>query len=136
LRLPTGDEARGLGAAGVDVGLLLAASRTLDTVTLTTNVGYTITTGSADADVVVLAGSVEWAPGGPWRLVGELVGEVPVGRDAVGTAVVRVGATWDVFDAGEAPGRLRKATIDGAIGVGLTPASPDVVATIGLTLVF
>jgi Putative MetA-pathway of phenol degradation len=136
LRLPTGDEARGLGVDGVDVGLLLAASRTLGMVTLTTNVGYTITTGSADADVVVLAGSVEWAPGGPWRLVGELVGEVPVGRDAVGTAVVRVGATWDVFDAGEAPGRLRKATIDGAIGAGLTPASPDVVATIGLTLVF
>lgn len=136
VRLPTGDEARGLGADGVDVGLLLAASRTLGSLTLTANVGYTITTGDAHADVVTLAGSVEWAPGGAWRLVGELVGEIAVGRDADDTAVVRVGVAWDVFDAGEAPGLLRRATLDGAIGVGLTSASPDVVATIGLTLVF
>jgi len=136
VRLPTGDEGRGLGADGVDVGLLLAASRTLGAITLTANVGYTITTGDAHTDVVTLAGSVEWAPGGAWRLVGELVGEIAVGRDADDTAVVRVGVAWDVFAAGEAPGLLRKATLDGAIGVGLTSASPDMVATVGLTLVF
>jgi Putative MetA-pathway of phenol degradation len=136
LQLPTGDEARGLGVDGVQVGLLLAASRTLGAVTVTMNVGYTITTGSADADVVNLAGSVDWAAGGAWHLVGEVVGQVPVGRAADGTAVVRVGATWDVFVAGGARGHLRKATLDGALGVGLTSASPDVVATIGVTLVF
>lgn len=135
-RLPTGDEARGLGVDGVDVGLLLAASRTLGSIILTANVGYTITTGDTDADVVLLAASVEWTPGSAWRLVGEIVGEVAAGRDADDTAVVRVGVTWDVFEAGEAPGLLRKATLDGAIGVGLTAASPDVVATIGFTLVF
>jgi len=134
LRLPTGDETRGLGVDGVDIGVLLAASRTRGSLTLTANVGYTITTG--DADVVILAASVEWAPGGAWRLVGEIAGEVAVGRAAADTAVVRIGAARDVLDAGDAPGLLRKATLDGAIGIGLTSASPDAVVTIGFTLVF
>jgi hypothetical protein len=99
-------------------------------------VGYTITTGDADADVVLLAASVEWAVGGPWRLVGEIVGEVGVGRDADDTAVARLGFTWDFFDAGDAPGLLRKATLAGAVAVGLTTASPDVVVTLGLALVY
>ena len=116
--------------------MLLAASRTLGPVTLTGNVGYTITTGDADADVVVLAASVEWAVQGPWRVVGEIVGEVAVGRDADDVAVIRVGFTWDVFDAGDAKGLLRKATLAGAVGVGLTSASPDVTAILGLTLAY
>jgi hypothetical protein len=136
LLVPTGDETRGLGEGDVSVGLLLAASRTWGPVTLTGNAGYTITTGEANADVVVLAASVEWAVGGPWRLVGEIVGEVGVGRDADDTAVVRLGVTWDVFDAGDAPGLLRKATLAGALAVGLTSASPDLVATLGLTLAY
>ncbi len=115
---------------------MLVASRALGPVTLTANVGYTITTGDADADVVLLAGSAEWAVHGPWRLVGELVGEIGVGRDAGDTALARLGFTWDVFDAGDAPGLLRKATLAGAVAVGLTSASPDVVATLGLTLVY
>jgi hypothetical protein len=135
-RLPTGDEARGLGTDGVDVGLLLAASRALGSLTLTANVGYVVTTGAVDADVVILAASAEWSPGGAWRLVGEVVGEVAVGRAADDAAVVRVGVAWNAFDAGEARGLLRKATLDAAIGVGLTSASPDVVATMGLTLAF
>jgi hypothetical protein len=136
LRVPTGDETRGLGDGDVSVGLLLAASRTWGSVTLTGNVGYTITTGGADADVVFLGASVEWAVSGPWRLVGEIVGDVAVGRNADDVAVVRVGVTWDIFDAGAAPGLLRKATLAGAVGFGLTPASPDVTAIIGLTLVY
>ena len=136
LRLPTGDETRGLGDGHVSIGLLLAASRTLGAVTLTGNVGYTITTGDADADVVFLAASVEWAVRGPWRLVGEVVGEIAVGRDADDTAVVRLGFTWDVFDAGDAKGLLRKATLAGAVGVGLTSASPDVSGIVGLTLAY
>jgi len=135
LRLPTGDETRGLGEDGVNVGLLLAASWTLGPIALTANVGYTITTGDPDADIVALNAAVEWAPGGPWRLVGEIVSELAVGRDADDTAVARVGFTWDVLDVGDAKG-LRKATLAGAIGVGLTSASPDVVVTIGLTLVY
>jgi hypothetical protein len=136
LQLPTGDETRGLGEGYAGIGLLLAASRTLGAVTLTGNVGYTITTGDADADVVFLAASVEWAVRGPWRVVGEVVGEIAVGRDADDTAVVRLGFTWDVFDAGDAKGLLRKATLAGAVGVGVTSASPDVIALLGLTLVY
>jgi hypothetical protein len=136
LQLPTGDETRGLGEGDVNVGLLLAASRTLGPVTLTGNVGYTITTGEGDADVVVLAASLEWVVHGLWRLVGEIVGDVGVGRDADDTVLARLGFTWDIFDAGDAQGLLRKATLSGAIAVGLTSASPDVVATLGLTLVY
>jgi hypothetical protein len=136
LRIPTGDEARGLGEGHVNVHLLLAGSRTLGPVTLTGNVGYAITTGDVDADVVFLGASIEWVVGGPWRLVGEIVGEVGVGRDADDTALARVGFTWDFFDAGDAPGLLRKATLAGAVAVGLTAASPDVVVTLGLALVY
>jgi hypothetical protein len=136
LRFPTGDEARGLGAGEFEAQLLLAASRTLGSVTLTGNAGYTITTGDADADRVFLGASAEWAAIAAWRLVGEVVGEVAVGRDADSTAVVRIGFTWDVFDAGDAPGLLRKATLAGAVGLGLTPASPDVTAILGVTLVY
>jgi hypothetical protein len=136
LGIPTGDETRGLGEGDVNVNVLLAGSRTLGPVTLTGNVGYVIATGDADADVVLLAASVDWAVEGPWHLVGEIVGEVGVGRDADDTAVARVGFTWDFFDAGAAPGLLRKATLAGAVAVGLTAASADVVVTLGLALVY
>ncbi len=136
LQVPTGDEARGLGAGDVSVGLLLAASRTLGPVTLTGNAGYTIAMGDADADVVFLGASVDWVVGGPWHVVGEIVGEVAVGRDADDVALIRVGFTWDLFDAGDAPGLLRQATLAGAVAAGLTSASPDVVVTLGITLVY
>jgi hypothetical protein len=136
LQIPTGDETRGLGEGDVRVQLLLAGSRMLGPVTLTGNVGYTITTGDVDADAVFLGVSSEWAVGGSWRLVGEVVGDVGVGRDADDTAVARVGFTWDFFDAGAAPGLLRKATLAGAVAVGLTAASPDFVVTLGLALVY
>jgi hypothetical protein len=132
LQLPTGDEARGLGAGDARVPLLLAGSRTLGPVTLTGNVGYTITAG--DADAVFLGASIEWTVSGPWRLVGEVVAEVAVGRDADDVAVIRVGFTWDVFEAGAATGLLRKATLAGAAGAGVTSASPDVTVVLGLTL--
>jgi hypothetical protein len=47
-----------------------------------------------------------------------------------------VGFTWDVFNAGDAKGLLRQATLAGAVAAGLTSASPDVVVTLGLTLVY
>jgi hypothetical protein len=136
LRFPTGDETRGLGEGDVHVQLLLAASRTLGPVTLTGNVGYTVTTGDADADTVFLGVSAEWAVGGASRLLGEVVGEVAVGRDADDVAVARVGFTWDLFDAGSTAGLVRKATLAGAVAAGLTSASPDVIVTLGLTLVY
>ena len=136
LRLPTGDETRGLGDGDVVVGLLLAASRMLGPVTLTATWATRSRRVRPTPTSCCLAGSVDWAVHGPWRLVGEIVGEIAVGRDADDTAVVQLGFTWDVFDAGDAPGLLRKATLAGAVGVGLTSASPDVVATLGLTLVY
>jgi hypothetical protein len=111
-------------------------SRTWGPVALTANVGYGIAPGDADTDAVFLGASVEWVVGGPWRLVGEIVGDVAVGRDADDVAVIRVGVTWDVFDADDATALLRKATLAGAVGFGLTPASPDVSAILGLTLVY
>ena len=90
LRLPTGDETRGLGDGDVSVGLLLAASRTLGPVTLTGNVGYTITTGEADADVVLLAGSVEWAVHGPGAWSARSSARSPSG----GTPTTRRWSAW------------------------------------------
>jgi hypothetical protein len=60
LRLPTGDEARGLGSSGVDVGLLIVLGKAFGPVTLMGNMGYTPSTGDRALDVWTLAGSLEY----------------------------------------------------------------------------
>jgi len=138
LRVPTGSESRGLGENGVDVGVLLAISKQLGALTVTGNVGYTFVTEGGDLDVVTLAASLEWPiPETTWTVVGELVGHVAVGQDADDTLVIRGGVRYQLLT-GE-PQRaaiIRSATLDAAVGIGLTFASPDVVATVGLTLGF
>ena len=86
--------------------------------------------------MVFLGASADWVVSGPWHVVGEVVGEIAVGRDADDVVLIRVGFTWDVFVAGAAKGLLRQATLAGAVAGGLTSASPDVVVTLGLTLVY
>lgn len=103
LRVPTGDEGRGLGAEDVDVGLMR----------------------DRDLDVWTAAGSVEYRATRAWSLVGEIVSGL--GSDsAADTVVLRAGTTYSVTD------RIRA---DAAIGVGATRESPDVLLTVGVTIV-
>ncbi len=127
LRLPTGDEDRGLGAEDVDVGLLAVVSKAFGPVNLTVNGGYTFVLRDRDLDFWLAAGSVEYRATKEWSLVGEIV--CGLGIHAVDrtpdTIILRAGSTWAVTD------RIR---LDGAVGAGLTRESPDVLVTVGVTL--
>jgi hypothetical protein len=126
VRLPTGDEDRGLGSPGADVMLLAVAGKRWGPLTLHGNAGYTIVTDDRGADAWRLAASVEWAASERWTAVAEVVSDIAAeGADAI--AVVRAGARFDVSE---------RIALDGAVGAGLTPSSPDVVITLGVTLKF
>jgi hypothetical protein len=122
LRLPTGDASRALGTEGFDVGAVAVASKTLGAVVLTGNAGYTVVTQDRAADFWTLAASLEYRTAAAWSLVSEAVAMLPAGGP--GAVVLRAGGVW-----GLAP----RIALDGAVGVGLTPASSDVTITVGVT---
>ncbi len=124
LRLPTGDDARGLGAEDVDIGILAVVSKSLGPVTANGNVGYTVVARDGGLNFWSLNGSIEYRVTNAWSLVGEVVGSLGTGR-AEDTVVLRAGSVYAIT------GRLK---LDGALGFGLTRASPDLLATIGVTL--
>lgn len=124
LRLPTGDEDRGLGAEGVDVGILAVASKSFGPVNANVNGGYTFVTSDRDLDFWTAAGSVEYRATKDWSLVGEIVSTLG-SEDAADTVVLRAGATYAFTD------RLRA---DAALGFGVTRDSPDLLVTVGVTL--
>ena len=125
VRLPTGDEPRGLGEHGVDLGVLMAVSKTFAPITLTWNGGYIFATADRRRDVWTLAGSLEYRLTDRWWAVGELVSALSAERRPH-EAVARVGAMYAVS---------RRLRLDAAVATGLTPRSPDVLVTLGLTLV-
>lgn len=124
LRLPTGDETRGLGDEDIDVGLLAVVSKAFGLVTLTWNGGYTFVTRDRDLDFWTLAGSVEYRATKAWSLVGEIVSALAA-RKGVDTVMLRAGTVYAMTD------RIR---LDGAVGFGVTRESPTVHVTIGVTI--
>lgn len=124
LQLPTGDEDRGLGTGDVEVGLLVAASKTLGPVTLTWNGGYTFVPRDRDLEFWTLAASFEYRVTAAWSVVGEVVSTLSTGSSG-DTAVIRAGATYAVHP------RVR---LDAAVGFGVTRDSPDVLVTFGATI--
>jgi len=125
LRLPTGDESRGLGEPGVDVQALAVASKTFGPATLTVNAGYTFVTADRTADVVNVNASVDAAITDTWSVVAEIVSELATHRRADDRVVVRVGTTYEV---------AKSVTLDAAAAVGVTRASPDLLLTVGVTV--
>src|SRR5438128_1213803 len=129
LRLPTGDESRGLGAAGVDVGLLAVASQvftwphTAHLLGLVVNGGYTFVTRDRALDFWTVAGSIQYQATRRWVLAGEVIAELRhrARLSASDTVVVRGGAVYKLSE------RMR---LEGALGVGGTRASPDLIATV------
>jgi hypothetical protein len=126
-RLPAGDEDRGLGDPGVDVQALGIASKTFGPVTLTLNAGYTFVTDDRRFDVVNLNASAEARMTEAWALVAEAVGEVATRREGDDRLVLRAGTIYAVGP------RVR---LDAAAGFGVTRSSPDVVLTLGMTVLF
>jgi hypothetical protein len=50
--------------------------------------------------------------------------------------VIRGGFRYALYETDAAEAWLKALILDGAVGVGLTSASPDAVATVGLSLIF
>ncbi len=127
LRLPTGDVDRGLGAEDVDVGLLAVVSKAFGPFNLTVNGGYTFVMRDRNLDFWLAAGSVDYRATKEWSLVGEIVCGLGIHgvHRTPDTTVLRAGGIWAVTD------RIR---LDGAVGVGLTRESPDLLVTFGVTI--
>jgi Putative MetA-pathway of phenol degradation len=126
VRLPTGDSERGLGEDDVDVLALAAVSKTIGVVILYWNGGYRFVLRDRDLDAWVLSGALEYHVTAAVSLVGELVSELGTTRARDDAAVLRGGLVY---------GLTERVRLDGAVGVGLTRASPDVTVTVGITLV-
>ncbi|MBI4635791.1 MAG: transporter [Candidatus Rokubacteria bacterium] len=124
VRLPTGDDERGLGTEEVDLGLLAVVSKVFGPVTLTWNGGYTFATRNEDLSFWTLAGSVEYRATKEWSLVGEVVSGFGASA-ADDLAVLRAGTVYVITD------RVR---LDAAVGVGATRESSDVIVTFGVTI--
>jgi hypothetical protein len=124
LRFPTSLGPSGLGENGVDATLLAVVGKTFGPVTLNWNGGYVFISRDRDLDLVLLSTSLEYRLTETWSLVGEVVSAIGVNQ-APAVAVLRGGATYSLTP------RIR---LDGAVAVGVTRASPDVLVTIGTTM--
>jgi hypothetical protein len=124
-RLPTGDADRGLGEPDVDVQTLLVASKSFGAVTTTVNGGYTFVTRDGALDVVNVNAAAEARITDVWSVVGEVVSELAVHRRGDSRVLVRGGV---VYALGE------WARLDAAAAVGRTRGSPDLVLTVGITV--
>jgi hypothetical protein len=116
--------ASGLGENGVDATLLAVVGKTFGPLTLNWNGGYVFISRDRDLDLVLLSMSLAYRFTETWSLVGEVVSAIGVNQ-APAVAVLRGGATYSLTP------RMR---LDGAVAVGVTRASPDVLVTIGTTM--
>ena len=126
LRLPTGDDERGLGSEDVDVGLLGVISKSVGPVTLFGNLGYTFVTRDSDLNFWTFNAALEYRATKAWSLVSEVVSAVGEAA-APDTAVLRIGSVYALTE------RIK---LDGAVGFGMTKESPDVIVTVGVTVAF
>ena len=124
LRLPTGDEDRGLGEKGVDVQPLAVVSKSFGPLILTLNGGYTFVTRDRDLDFWVVTGSFEYEITDAWSLVGEIVSELGT-HDRGDVVVLRAGTMLAITEGIE---------VYTAVGFGLTRDSPDVTVRLGVTI--
>lgn len=125
VRFPTGSPERGLGATGYEAGVLVALSKTVRETTITGNAGWSSVTAEDEtaSDTWTLAGAVEHRLTPRWTLLGESVNAI--GTRNADTAIMRVGTSWAASPA---------VTLSIAAAAGLTPRSPDVIVTVGVTI--
>lgn len=125
LRLPTGDPDRGLGDEGADVLVRGIVGQTFGPVTAFGNVGYTFVTDDRDLDTWFFSAALTASATEKLLLMGEVVSIVSV--DQAETQVLgRLGIAYAFTE------RLRA---DLGVGFGLSRAAPDVVVTVGVTIV-
>jgi len=71
VKLPTGDEDKGLGSGETDTTLMMVASKTLGHATLHGNIGYTFMGGDSNDDNIVYGAALEYSIIPKLALVGE-----------------------------------------------------------------
>lgn len=125
VRLPSGDESRGLGDKDVDVQPLIVASKARGPVTVTANAGYTFVVRDRNLDVVNLNAAVEMQIAQTWWIVGEAVSELATSRRRDDRVVLRAGAVYAV---------TQRVRLDGAVAFGATRVGPDALVTVGVTV--
>ena len=126
-RLPTGSERRGLGEEGADVQALAVVGKDVGPLKLMVNAGYTFVTRDRRLDVVNLNASAEVEVTDAWSIVGEIVTQVATSRAQDDQVVLRMGTIYAVRE---------WLKLDGAVGVGVTRGTPDLLLTVGLTALF
>lgn len=126
LRLPTGDDERGLGSEDVDVGLIGVLSKSFGPVNFMGHLGYTFVARDPDLNFWTFNAAIEYRATRVWSLVGEVVSAVGETK-ADDIVVLRVGTVYALRD---------WIKLDGAVGFGATKESPDVILTMGVTVAF
>jgi hypothetical protein len=126
-RLPTGDEDRGLGEPGVDVQAIGVVGKTFGALTINVNGGYVFVTDDRARDHVFVGASAEYDVSEAWTILTEVVGELSTARRRDDEVVLRAGAIWAVTE---------RVKLDAAVGVGVTRAAPDLLLSLGLTILF
>lgn len=124
VRLPTGDEDRGLGQSDVDVGALLVLAQRMGPVTLTGNAGYVFVVEDRDHDLWLLSLSLEYRASASLTLVGEVVSALSAHHEP-DRALLRTGLVYAISP---------RITLDAAVAAGVTRGSPDLIFTTGLTI--
>ncbi|MBL7197082.1 MAG: transporter [Candidatus Omnitrophica bacterium] len=71
VKLPTGDEDKGLGSGKTDTTLMMVASKTVDCATIHGNIGYTFVGGGSNDDNIVYGVALEYGITPKLALVGE-----------------------------------------------------------------
>jgi len=111
----------------VAVDSRLVLSKIVGPVTLTWNGGYRLVDDGATTHGMLLGLAAEYRATKAVTLVGEVFSEVRFGGGERSIALTRVGAVYAIAE---------KMIIEGAIGTGLTPKSPDLTVTLGVTMRF
>lgn len=127
VKLPTADEANGLGSGETDSDLTWIASRAIGEKTgIHLNLGYSLI-GGEDSDVLHYGAAVDYQLANEIQWVGEIFAEKELAGGTDTVALFNTGLRWNPSDS---------VTLDIAGGSGFSDDGPDFMATVGLTWTF
>ena len=127
IKLANGDKDQGLGTGYMDYGINGILSKEMGPVTGHANLGYTIVgieEGGDSENVISYGIAVEYPVNDAVNIVGEIFGS-SVANASTNPLDAQIGANWALND---------MATLDGGLDFGLSDASPEYKATVGITL--
>lgn len=130
VKVPTASEPKGLGTGNYDAGLVLIGTKTWGKFSFDSNVGYGLSNpaGRFGEGDFFAGQSIRYEVTKIFSLVSEVLLRVPVDvHPSRTTAEFHAGYQWEI---------AQDLVLDGLIGCGLNSASPDWLATLGVTWTF